>query len=101
MSLVCTANRSQLVLWTVRATGIVRCQIVAWFDAMLMSESGYKQTSSHPKSMSALPPRADIPSLAEAATEFYQHDRNWQNRLWDDIEIGDHCLARRDPVTWA
>jgi hypothetical protein len=60
MSPVCTAKRPQLILWTARATGIMMCQIVAWFDAMLMSESGYKPTSNRPKSTSALPPKADI-----------------------------------------
>ena len=34
-----------MILWTARATGIEMCQIVAWFDAKLMSESGYTQTS--------------------------------------------------------
>ena len=29
-----------MILWTARATGIEMCQIVAWFDAKLMSESG-------------------------------------------------------------
>ncbi len=31
-------------------------ELVVWFESVV----GYKQTSSHPKSKSALPPKADI-----------------------------------------
>ncbi len=48
-----------LIRWMAPATGIATCQIAV---IMVRRESGvgYKQTSSRPKSTSALPPRADI-----------------------------------------
>jgi hypothetical protein len=53
--------------WTAPATGIAMYQIAVAVEERLMSAYGYKQTSSRPKSTSALPPKADI--LA-AVTDF-------------------------------
>ncbi len=50
-----------MVQWTAPATGIAMCQNLIAIEEQLESAFGYKQTSSHPKSMSALPPTPDIP----------------------------------------
>jgi hypothetical protein len=53
-----------LMQWTAPATGIAMCQNLVVIEERLESAFGYKQTSSHPKSMSALPPTPDIPGKA-------------------------------------
>ena len=49
-----------VMLWTGPATGIEMCQSAVAVAARLESAYGYKQTSSRPKSTSALPPKADV-----------------------------------------
>jgi len=51
------------MLWTGPTTGIAICQISTVLEVRRESAYGYKQTSSRPKSTSALPPKADIPRL--------------------------------------
>ena len=46
--------------WTAPTTGIAMCPIPTALQALRESAYGYKQTSSRPKSTSALPPIADI-----------------------------------------
>ncbi len=48
------------MLWTGPTTGIAICQISTVLEVRRESAYGYKQTSSRPKSTSALPPKADI-----------------------------------------
>ncbi len=49
-----------LMLSTASATGIAMCHIAVALEQQRESAYGYKQTSSRPKSTSALPPKADI-----------------------------------------
>ncbi len=48
--------------WTAPTTGIAMRQDTVDVAERFESAYGYKQTFSHPKSKSALPPTADIPT---------------------------------------
>jgi len=50
-----------MMRWTAPATGVAVCQNAVDVAERLESAFGYKQTSSRPKSTSALPPKGDIP----------------------------------------
>ncbi len=51
-----------MMLWTAPATGVAMCQNAVDVAEQLESAYGYKQTFSRPKSTSAVPPKADIPT---------------------------------------
>ncbi len=48
------------MLLTAPSTGIAMCQVSESIDEPLMSSFVYERTFSRPKSMSALPPKADV-----------------------------------------
>ncbi len=58
-----------LMQWTAPTTGIAMYENAVAIADRRESAYGYKETSSGPKSMSALPPRADV-AAAESGTDW-------------------------------
>ena len=59
---ICECKRPIQMRWTAPTTGIAMCPIPTALEERRESAVGYKQTFSRPKSTSAVPPKADIPT---------------------------------------